>query len=145
MGTRRSGARARKTRRLWATTRWRNAHGGARLTLCEHERPPVTAFHRPMALGMSGVGKWTSLAKNQSEPEEHSRLTACPARAISFARAFFRGWFNNLCGFGRRLIARGSTRFGRCPTRDEAMPDAASWRAGTASSHRPHWPAPTRR
>lgn len=33
------------------------------------------------------------------------------------ARATARGCVNNLCGFGRRLIARGSTRLGRCPTR----------------------------
>jgi hypothetical protein len=38
----------------------------------------------------------------------------------SAARASARCFVNRLCGFGRCLTARGSTRSGRCPTRSPA-------------------------
>ena len=53
----------------------------------------------------------------EGEVTEPNRQTAGVAVPRSSARASSRGLVSSLCPLGRRLIARGSTRFGRWPTR----------------------------
>ncbi len=53
----------------------------------------------------------------EGEVSEPNRQTAGAAVPRSSARASSRGLVSSLCPLGRRLIARGSTRSGRWPTR----------------------------